>query len=239
MTIDEPRDLTSWLGLSEQRLLTFTAGAVFHDGDGRLGAVRQRLSYFPDEVWRYKLACQWARIAEEQAFVGRTGSVGDDLGSRVIAARLVRDVMRLAFLLERTYAPYPKWLGSAFARLGCSRPLSPLLARALAAGDWSAREQALAEAYLFVARLHRALGAPGVFEPRVGPYFDRPFTVINAGEIAQAVRAEIGDPILKALPLIGSLDQVTDSTPVVEAPHRARRAIDALLEPDARPASAD
>src|SRR5579872_6782952 len=32
---DEPRDNLGWLGLSEQRLLTVTAGAVFHDDDGR------------------------------------------------------------------------------------------------------------------------------------------------------------------------------------------------------------
>jgi len=47
-----------------------TAGAVFHDDDGRLTALRTRLSAFPPDVRLYKLACQWRRIAEEQAFVG-------------------------------------------------------------------------------------------------------------------------------------------------------------------------
>ncbi|WDR02265.1 DUF4037 domain-containing protein [Devosia algicola] len=104
-----------WLGFAEQKLLAFTSGAVFRDDDDRLGQARHRLEYFPDDVWLYKIACQWRRIAEEQAFVGRAGQVGDDLGSRVIAARLVRDVMRMGFLLERRYAPYSKWLGSSFA----------------------------------------------------------------------------------------------------------------------------
>lgn len=227
---DEPGDAVGWLGLSEQRLLGFTAGAVFHDDDGRLSAQRARLASFPDAVWRYKLACQWTRIAEEQAFVGRTGLVGDDLGSRVIAARLARDVMRLGFLIERTYAPYPKWFGSAFAKLSCAGALAPPLARALAARDWRTREVALAEAYLAAARLQwRADPAPAL-EPRLGAYFDRPFTVINAAEIAAAVRAGIDDPSLKALPLIGSLDQVTDATPVIEAPGRSGRAMRALLE---------
>ena len=31
-----------WLGFAEQRLLAFTAGAVFHDDDGRLTAARRR-----------------------------------------------------------------------------------------------------------------------------------------------------------------------------------------------------
>jgi hypothetical protein len=90
-----------WLGFAEQKLLAFTAGAVFHDDDGRLSQARQQLAYFPDDVWLYKIACQWRRIAEEQAFVGRAGQVGDDIGSRVIAAHLVRDVMRMGFLLDR------------------------------------------------------------------------------------------------------------------------------------------
>jgi len=227
---DGPRNNLGWLGLAEQRLLALTAGAVFHDDDGRLTAVRERLAWLPRDVWLYKLACQWRRIAEEQAFVGRAGLVGDDLGSRVIAARLARDVMRMAFLIERRYAPYPKWFGSAFARLPSAPELSPILARALAAPDWQAREAALAEAYLAAAKLHQARGLPGAFAPRLGPYFERPFRVINAEEIMAAIRAEIADPALRALPAIGSLDQVTDSTPVIEAPRRARRAIAALFD---------
>jgi hypothetical protein len=227
---DEPRDNLAWLGLAEQRLLALTAGAVFHDDDGRLTALRERLAWFPRDVWLYKLACQWRRIAEEQAFVGRAGLVGDDLGSRVIAARLARDVMRMGFLIERRYAPYPKWFGTAFARLPSAPALSPLLDRALAAPDWRSREAALAEAYLAVARLHQTRGLPGAFEPRLGPYFGRPFTVINAEEIMAAIRAEIADPAVGALPVIGSLDQITDSTPVIEAPHRARRAMQGLFD---------
>ena len=43
--------------------------------------------------------------------------MGDELGSAVLGARLVESAMRLAFLMERTYAPYVKWFGTAFARL--------------------------------------------------------------------------------------------------------------------------
>ena len=44
-----------WLSIPEQRLLTLTAGAVYHDGIG-LEEVRQRFSYYPREVWLYLLA---------------------------------------------------------------------------------------------------------------------------------------------------------------------------------------
>lgn len=204
-----------WLGFAEQKLLALTSGAVFHDDDGRLTRARDRLAYFPDDVWLYKIACQWRRIAEEQAFVGRAGQVGDDLGSRVIAARLVRDVMRMGFLLERRYAPYSKWLGSGFAKLSIAGPLSPHLERALRAEEWTERGDALASAYLELAHRQNAIGVAG-FEPIVGPYFDRPFTTINADAAVAAAHGAITDSWIKALPIVGSLDQVSDLTPLLE-----------------------
>jgi hypothetical protein len=229
--VDEPLSNRAWLGLADQWLLEITAGAVFHDDDGRLTALRQRLAWPPRDVWLYKLASQWRRIAEEQAFVGRAGLAGDELGSRVIAARLVRDLMRMAFLIERRYAPYPKWFGSGFARLAGAGGLAPILERVLAADAWRAREAALAEAYAAIGRLQQARGVPGAIAPVIAPYFDRPFTVINADAIGDALRAEIADPALRALRVIGSLDQVSDSTAVVEAPPaRVRAAMAALLD---------
>lgn len=219
---EQPLTSLDWLGLAEQRLLTLTAGAVFHDDDGRLTALRQRLDWYPDDVFYYRLAGQWRRIAEEQAFVGRTGQVGDDLGSRVIAARLVRDVMRLAFLLERTYAPYPKWFGSGFARLPIAARLTPLLDAALAAPHWQPRGEALAKAYLALAN-HQVASGIAPFSPVIGPYYERPFVTINADDAVAAARAAITDPALIALETIGALDQLTDLTPVLESPDLSRR----------------
>jgi hypothetical protein len=122
-----------WLVTPQQILLEIAAGAVFHDGSGKLAAVRAALAWYPDDVWLWLLACQWRRIDQEEPFVGRTAEVGDELGSRVIAARLARDAMRLGFLLERCYAPYSKWLGSAFSQLEMSAALGPLLLDAVSA----------------------------------------------------------------------------------------------------------
>jgi hypothetical protein len=109
--------VVDWLAIPQQILLEITAGAVFHDHSGELAAVRDALAWYPDDVWMWLLACQWRRIDQEEPFVGRTAEVEDELGSRVIATRLARDAMRLGFLLERRYAPYSKWLGSAFSQL--------------------------------------------------------------------------------------------------------------------------
>lgn len=222
---DGGEDLTpaGWLGLPEQSLLEATAGEVFRDDAGALTAFRERLAYFPDDVWLHKLACQWRRIAEEQAFVGRAGEAGDDMGSRVIAARLARDVMGLVFLIERRYAPYSKWLGSAFGRLPGAADLRAPLERALSAETWPDREAALAESYRLAAELQRARDVPGAVTPRIGPYFGRPFIVVNADEIAAGLRAQIGDAGLRDLALTGSVDQISDNAVILANPQRSRR----------------
>jgi Domain of unknown function (DUF4037) len=98
--------VVDWLATPQQILLEVTRGGVFHDPSGELRAVRAALDWYPQDVWLWLLACQWRRLDQEEPFVGRTAEVGDEIGSRVIAARLVRDLVRLCFLLERRYAPY-------------------------------------------------------------------------------------------------------------------------------------
>jgi Domain of unknown function (DUF4037) len=206
-----PIATVDWLLTPQQRLLEVTQGAVFHD-DGRLGPVREALRWYPDDVWLWLLASQWRRIAQEESFAGRTAEVGDDLGSRVLAARLARDVMRLCFLLERRYAPYAKWLGSAFAQLDSAAEVAPALAAALAATGWPEREDGLVAAYEAAARRFDALGIAEPVDTAARRYYTRPFRVIGGDRLADACLARVDDPALRSLPPIGGVDQVTDST---------------------------
>lgn len=213
-----------WLTFPQQRLLTLTAGAVFRDDAGQLAELRSRLAYFPRDVWLLRLATQWDRIGEERAFVGRTGQLGDDHGSRVIGSRLVESLMHIAFLIERCYAPYPKWFGTAFARLNSASQLQPLLTEALAAPHWEQREAAIASAAEHLANLQLERGIPGAVPPQVAPYFTRPFQVINADEIAGGLRSAIDDEVLRQLPS-GSIDQLTDMVPILTSPELSRRIV--------------
>ena len=97
------------------------------------------------------LASGWQRLEEEEPLLSRTGFVGDELGSAIIGSRIVRDIMSLCFLLERRYAPYPKWFGSAFKQLQCTGKLWPVLWRTQRATIWQERETALAEAHTLLA----------------------------------------------------------------------------------------
>ncbi len=222
----DPRAGMSWLDwliVPQQLLLEVTGGRVYADPDGELAAVRRQLAYFPDQVWLWLLACQWRRISQVEAFVGRTAEVGDELGSRVLAGYVVRELMRLAFLLERTYWPYQKWFGTAFARLELAGALGPLLERAVAATDYAARESALVPAYELLARTHNATGATKPVEPSTRPYFTRPFQVLMSDRFADACVTELTDPALSRLPLVGSVDQFADSTDIASSSGQVAR----------------
>lgn len=215
--------LADWLTLPDQKLLTVTGGRVYYDGLGELNPIRAKFHYYPDPIWLYMLASQWHRISQEEAFVGRTSDVGDELGSRVIATRLVRELMRLCFLMERTYAPYSKWFGTAFARLSCAERLLPAFMRVLQAGTWREREAHLSEAYRLCTEMHNALQITAPVATQVSSYHSRPYLVIHADEIAAAIRAKIADDDVKKLPLIGSVDQFIDCTDISSEPAYCRR----------------
>jgi hypothetical protein len=194
-----PTSWPEWLALAWQRIAESVGGVVLRDDDGSLSRDRAHLRWYPDEVWRYVLACQWRRIAQQEAFPGRCAEVGDALGAAVITAAISRDLMHLALLQARVWPPYAKWLGSAFARL----PEVDALLSALLAGD-------LAAAYPLLAARQNALELCPALDVSVRPYLDRPYPVIGGDRFADALRATLDS--LQAWPLTGSVDQQVDST---------------------------
>jgi uncharacterized protein DUF4037 len=218
-----PLPTAAWLAVPTQVLRELTGGAVFHDGLGLLEPYRRRLAWYPDDVWRYVLACQWMRLSQEEPFVGRCGEVGDELGSAVIAARQVRDLMKLCLLVNRIYPPYGKWLGTAFAALPCAPALAPHLSGAVAARSWPERERHLSPAYEAVAGLHNELGLTEPVDVEVRYFHDRPFRVLDAHRFTEALVPTIRDPALRALPLVGAIDQYVDSTDLTDRSHADRR----------------
>jgi hypothetical protein len=217
-------DAEDWLTFSEQSLLEITTGEVFHDGFGEVERLRTAFRYYPDDIWFHLLAAQWTRIAELEAFVGRCGDVGDELGSALIASSIVRDLMSLCFLLERRYAPYPKWFGSAFSQLSCGARMSPILESVLSAREWRERESNLTSACAAVATLHNRSAITDPLPTEARRFHERPYCVIDAARFAKAIKTRIRDERVKSLAAgIGSCDQFVDSTAVLTRPDVRRR----------------
>ncbi len=212
-----PVDELAWLAIPSQRLHTVRAGRVFRDDVG-LGAARERLHFYPHDIWLYRMANQWRRIEQQEAFVGRCGDVGDELGSRLVASRQIVELMRLCFLIERQYAPYAKWFSSAFGRLACAPRLTKPFHEALGAAEWRERERALGDAYVIVAQMHNALGVTAPVEPGLAPFHGRPYLVPHAMRFADALHERITSPSVRALPKhVGAVDQFVDSTDVEDS----------------------
>lgn len=74
----------NWLSLTGQAVLEVTAGPVFADTDGALTAARRALTWYPDDVWRYILACDWIRLAQELPLMSRAAELCWPLGRRAI-----------------------------------------------------------------------------------------------------------------------------------------------------------
>ncbi|WP_202866336.1 DUF4037 domain-containing protein [Kribbella turkmenica] len=208
-----------WLTMSGQSVLEVVGGPVFVDQPGDITAVRDRLQWYPDDVWRYVVACDWTRLAEEMPLMSRAGELGDDLGSRVIAARLVDVAVHLAFLVERRWPPYSKWRGTMFARLPCAREVGEPLRKTLKADHWRYRQQQLARALDHLLSRQRAAGlpAPG---PATVDFWDRPYLHPNSAII---------DELLASAPDLprgrGSIEQRTDNVQVLVDPAARRAAI--------------
>jgi len=214
-----PLTVIDWLTFPQQILLELVSGEVFYDGLDELNQVRGKFAYYPGDVWLYVLASQWTKISQEEAFAGRCSDVSDELGSQIVAARIVRELMRLCFLMEKTYAPYSKWFGTAFSRLRSAKALSPVLRNVLLAESMKEREGFLSEAYKKVAELHNALGITEPLPTHVSTYHDRPYLVIHADRFADAIRRQIKDAEVMAIKSnIGSVDQFMDSTDVLSSP---------------------
>jgi hypothetical protein len=210
-----------WLSTSWQRLREFTSGRVFHDASGELSTARERLAWYPPDMWAYVLACQWRRIAQEEPFVGRCLEVGDRVGARLVTARLSRDLIHLAMLMDRQYPPYSKWLGTAWS--GVTAPdLRRGVDAVLDAADPSEAEGQLGDAYVAALRMHNTLGITAPLDPTLRQFHDRPYVISDADRVAAALRETITDSALRSRPLTGCIDQFVDSTDVLSHPGRCR-----------------
>jgi hypothetical protein len=213
--ISHPLSPIDWLTLTSQVLRTMTAGAVYHDNVGELTRFRETLAWYPRDVWLYLMASIWDRIGQEEHLMPRAGFVGDELGSAIIGSRLVRDIMSLCFLMEKQYAPYPKWFGSAFNQLECAEELSPILWEAQRAATWEERENPLCRAYEILVKRHNSLN---IIEPnpaQVSNFHGRPFLVIHGDVVARSIARQITDPEIKRITakgFIGGIDQWSDNS---------------------------
>jgi C4-dicarboxylate-specific signal transduction histidine kinase len=126
--------------------------------------------------------------------------------------------------MERKYAPYVKWFGTAFSKLESAQALTPIFMQIMDASTWQERQDHLTKAYEQVAKMHNELGITDSLNAQVSRFHNRPFMIIQADDFADAIHAKIEDDEVKQLPkYLGGIDQYVDSTDVLSYTATFRR----------------
>ena len=114
-----PQSLTEWLAIPEEDITHVVAGEVWHDPSGQFSAVRGALAaYYPEPVRLRRLA-HWCRYFSGMGVYALKRALLRDnmLYASTTFARSLRWGVQIAFMLDRRYYPYDKWLTDMFFRL--------------------------------------------------------------------------------------------------------------------------
>lgn len=224
LELNQDWDVVDWVTLPGSKLCAMTSAVVHHDAVGLTAAI-DRVRWYPEDVWRFLLAAAWWRVHPEANLVGRTGAVGDDLGSALLTADMVSGLMRLAFLVERVHPPYVKWFGTAFSRLDLASRLAPHLTAALGGTNGQEREAALGKAYSVVGEACNDLALAPRQTLTDCRLWERPWSVPWA-DFPTVLRESVTDPAVHDLFVrwpVGVIDRIPDLLPIPRAREAIRR----------------
>lgn len=107
-----PTTENQWLFLDDYRLASATNGEVFRDDLGEFTRIRKELlGYYPDEV-------RMKKIAREASLIAQTGQYNymrmydrkETVTAYIALSEFMKHTMQMVYLLNRTYAPFYKWM---------------------------------------------------------------------------------------------------------------------------------
>jgi len=113
---DAPRTYAEWLNIPEEDILHVVGGEVWHDPAGRFSAIRAALEgYYPEPV-RLRRIAHWCRYYSGMGTYALKRAIlrDNELYATITFARAIRLGVQLAFLIDRRYYPYDKWLLAYF-----------------------------------------------------------------------------------------------------------------------------
>ena len=117
-----PQTPAAWANIPQHRLAEAVNGSVFYDGPGRVTALREALANMPEDARKKKLARHVVFAAQAGQYnYSRALAHGQAGAAALSLARFAEHYAQAAFLLNRRYAPFYKWLlraGRDLPRLG-------------------------------------------------------------------------------------------------------------------------
>lgn len=115
---EPPAKLIDWLKIPQNKLSDIMSLQPFHDPSNLYGSVKEKFSYYPEEIRYHLLSVELSAVAEWGSYQFLRAAKRRDILSQVIYwARYVEAMMRFSFVMCRRYAPFHKWLDREFHQL--------------------------------------------------------------------------------------------------------------------------
>lgn len=113
----------------ETVLAQFINGEIWRDDIGVISTIRNKVAeYYDDATWIKRLAVSLIKTAQAGQYnLPRTLSRGDRTTAFMYVSDYIKNVLHTLFLINRTYAPYDKWLVSGAGRLGIHPEIADIM----------------------------------------------------------------------------------------------------------------
>lgn len=86
------------------------------------------MAYYPEEVWRKKLAESLARAAQAGQYnYARAMKRGERVAAEIALTEFVKEAMQIVYLLNRKYAPFYKWMHRGLKELATGSEVGDML----------------------------------------------------------------------------------------------------------------
>lgn len=161
-----PKTYQEWLNLPEEDITHIINGEVWHDPTGKFSAIRTAFQqYYPEPV-RLRRIAHWCRYFSGMGTYALKRAIlrNNEFYATTTFSKAIRWGIQLAFMLEKQYYPYDKWLLAYFKHLPrLYRPLGPLVDEAVRLSTPWERKLALLNQMADV--LDQTMVADGVIEP--------------------------------------------------------------------------
>ena len=161
-----PETYTEWLSIPEEDIIHITNGEIWHDPAGHFSAIRQVfLDYYPEPV-RLRRIAHWCRYFSGMGTYALKRAIlrNNEFYAATAFGKALRWGVQLAFMLDRRYFPYDKWLLAFFERLPrLAGPLLPIVHEAASlATSWERKLELLDQ---MADILDQTMVADGIIKP--------------------------------------------------------------------------
>jgi hypothetical protein len=161
-----PQNYIEWLKIPEEDIIHITNGEVWSDPLGEFTAIRQVFQgYYPEPV-RLRRIANWCRFFSGMGTYALKRAIlrDNEFYATTRFSNAIRLGIQLAFLLDKQYFPYDKWLIAYLERLPrLGKPMLPLVNEAVKLSTpW---ERKLDLLHQMTDVLDEAMVADGVIKP--------------------------------------------------------------------------